>query len=135
MEKGSQKSGGKGNNALSQSLNRFKISLREGMRYRLELFSMELEEEKKKFINIITKTLIALFSLFMAFFFFNMSLFVIFWDFRVPLAVGLMVIYGLTTGLIGLSIRKKIVASSKPFTATIDELKRDQTWMKGLTNE
>ena len=64
-------------------------SLTEGVRYRGELFALELNEEKNSLISLLVLAMAALFSLFLSFLSLNILLLVLFWDSRAVLATFL----------------------------------------------
>lgn len=101
-------------------------SLTEGVRYRGELFALELTEEKNSLISLLVLAMAALFSLFLSFLCLNILLLVLFWDQRAILATVLMLIYLLMAAVIGLIIRHRIKHAPKPFDTTLEVLRKDQ---------
>ena len=121
MAQESGQSGGIGG-ALRQVLG----SLTEGVRYRGELFALELNEEKNSLISLLVLAMAALFSLFLSFLCLNILLLVLFRDQRAILATVLMLIYLLAAGVLGLIIRYRIKTAPKPFDTTLEVLRKDQ---------
>ena len=101
-------------------------SLTEGVRYRGELFALELNEEKNSLISLLVLAMAALFTLFLSFLSLNILLLVLFWDQRAMLAVVLMLVYLLAAGVLGLIIRHRIKNAPKPFDTTLEVLRKDQ---------
>jgi uncharacterized membrane protein YqjE len=101
-------------------------SLTEGVRYRGELFALELTEEKNSLISLLLLAMAALFSLFLSFLCLNILLLVLFWDQRAILATVLMLIYLLMAAVLGLIIRHRIKHAPKPFDTTLEVLRKDQ---------
>lgn len=101
-------------------------SLAEGVRYRGELFALELTEEKNSLISHLLLAMAALFSLFLSFLCLNILLLVLFWDSRTIIATVLMLVYLLVAGVLGLVIRHRIKTAPKPFDTTLEVLRKDQ---------
>ncbi len=104
-------------------------SLTEGVRYRGELFALELNEEKRSLIALLVLAMAALFSLFLSFLCLNILLLVVFRDSRAILATVLMLVYLLAAAGIGLVIRHRIKNAPKPFDTTLEVLRKDQETM------
>ena len=101
-------------------------SLAEGVRYRGELFALELNEEKNSLISLLLLAMAALFSLFLSVLCQNILLLVLFWDSRTIIATVLMLVYLLAAGVLGLVIRHRIKNAPKPFDTTLEVMRKDQ---------
>ena len=97
----------------------------EAVQHRLELFGIELNEEKLRLLGVLISAIVASLSMFVGFICLNILLAFLFWDQRVPLFVGLTLLY-LGGGIVlALVVRSKVVNGPPPFAATLEELQRD----------
>lgn len=98
---------------------------------RIELFSVELQEEKYRLIQIFIWISAALFSAMLAITFASLTLVYLFWDTaRLAVLGGLTVFYaGLLVMLIVL-LRRFIARQPLPFSATQQELQKDRACIR-----
>jgi uncharacterized membrane protein YqjE len=94
---------------------------------RLELFAVEIQEEKIRFAELIMLVcaLVAVASLALALL--TLTVVLVFWETgRVPALISLSVLY--TGGAIWLwrMVQARLHQDSKPFSATLEELKKDK---------
>ncbi|GEM_PF-1486360 len=102
-------------------------SFMEGVRYRIDLFELELEEVSERYGKLYVLLQIAFFAIFIAFLCLNVLILVLFWEQRIFVSLGLFIFY-LLIGLILIRyIRQTMKSAPPPFSATIEVLKQDQT--------
>ncbi|MGB3289216.1 MAG: phage holin family protein [Burkholderiaceae bacterium] len=113
--------------ALRQSVGDLACTLLSIVRTRLELFSLEASEQKANLIAILGMAFGALLFLTLAVLVFSITVALYFWptDQRY-MALGFLALLYAVLGL-GLfwSVRRKLLFSPMPFSATVDELRRD----------
>lgn len=120
--------------ALRQSVGDLACTLLSIVRTRLELFSLEASEQKSNLIAILGMAFGALLFLTLAALVFSIAVALYFWptDQRyVALAVLALIYAVLGLGLFW-AVRRKLLFSPMPFSATVDELRRDLALVERL---
>ena len=108
------------------ALRRLWGTLLEGLAQRLDLFSMELEEEKRRILTVIIVAMVAAFSAFMAFLCLNLVVILLSWDGNRVLVVILMAAFYLVlAGVAALWIRHHLRAAPPPFAGSLEEFRKD----------
>ncbi len=100
-------------------------------RERLELFSLELREEKLRFVQLFIWVAAAVFSAILAITFASLAVVYLFWETaRLAVLVTFAVLY--TGGFVGILLycRKTIAQQPRPFDATIAELTQDRACIR-----
>lgn len=96
-------------------------------RERLELFSLELREEKLRFVQLFIWVSAAIFSAILAITFGSLAIVYLFWETaRLAVLVTFAALYGAAFVGILLYCRKTIARQPRPFDATIAELQNDR---------
>ncbi len=120
--------------ALRQSVGDLACTLLSIVRTRLELFSLEASEQKSNLIAILGMAFGALLFLTLAALVFSIAVALYFWptDQRY-LALGCLALIYAVLG-VGLfwAVRRKLLFSAMPFSATVDELRRDLALVERL---
>ncbi len=113
--------------ALRQSVGDLACTLLSIVRTRIELFSLEASEQKSQLITLLGMAFGALLFLTLALLVFSIAVALYFWPTEQRyLALGLLaLIYGLVGAGLFLAIRRRLLYSPMPFSATVDELRRD----------
>lgn len=113
--------------ALRQSVGDLACTLLSIVRTRLELFSLEATEQKSQLLVILGMAFGALLFLTLAVLVFSLTLALFFWPTEHRyLALGLLTLfYAMVGGGMFWYVRHKLLFSPMPFSATIDELRRD----------
>jgi uncharacterized membrane protein YqjE len=102
-------------------------NLAEIARGRLELFALELQEEKHRLIQMIAWTMAALFSGMMAFILINVTLVYLFWESaRLTVLLSLTLFYTLMVCGISIRLVLYIKRQALPFAETIREFRKDK---------
>lgn len=93
---------------------------------RLELFTLELEEEKLRVIQTLIWISAGIFVAMMSLGFFSLTVVYLVGETARPIALGGMtVLYLLLLGTIVLGFRPHLARQSKPFAGTLNELRQD----------
>jgi uncharacterized membrane protein YqjE len=94
---------------------------------RLELVSIELQEEKFRLIRIFVWVSAAVFLGMMAIMFASLTLVYLFWDSaRILVLGGLTAFYAVALGVVIIAFRRFIARQPNPFSATLQELEEDR---------
>lgn len=97
-------------------------------RERLELFSLELREEKLRAVQLFVWVCAAVFSGIMAITFASLAIVYLFWETaRLAVLIAFAVVYAGGFAAILLYCRKLIARQPRPFDATIAELTQDRS--------
>ncbi len=101
------------------------------LRCRLELFAVELREEKDRVIRQLVRLAIALVFAGIGFAFLNVTLVVLApAEWRWAVLLGLGVAYLAVAGLLLVKLRDDLKQSSKPFSETLSELRKDRECLR-----
>jgi uncharacterized membrane protein YqjE len=112
--------------AIIDSVSRLAGTLIAILKTRLELISVEVEEESLRFFSYFLFALAAMFCLWMALLLGVLLLVVIYWDTqRVPILISLMFFFALSSATITLGIRGHYRGKPKLLAHTLKELSRD----------
>ena len=102
---------------------------------RLELATVELEEETLRFFSYFLFALVGMFCLCMAILLSVLLIVVAFWDtYRIAVLVSLIAAFGLGALLIGLGIRKNYRSRPKILSHTLSELGKDVERLHSVQN-
>lgn len=98
---------------------------------RLELFAVEVEEEKQRLVRLLVLAAVVVFLANTAFMALTAAVvFLASEGSRVAVLIGLSVFYMLLAGGAFLLLRKRLRDAPPPFHSTISELKKDREWLK-----
>jgi len=101
---------------------------------RLELFSVELEEQKARLVKVLVLAGAAVFLGNTALLAISVTIVVLAGEgSRVAVLIGLSVIYLLAALWAFMALRKELSSAPPPFQDTISELKKDGDWLKPRT--
>ena len=94
---------------------------------RIELISVELQEEKQRLIQLFIWISVAIFTGMMALAFASITLVFLFWDTARIAALGaITILYAGAAIAAVVALRRQIARQSKPFAATLQELRNDR---------
>ena len=94
---------------------------------RLELISVELQEEKQRLIQIFVWISAAIFTGMMAIAFASFTVVFLFWESaRIPALVGVTVLYSMAAIVIVFTFRRMLARQPRPFAGSLQELKNDR---------
>jgi uncharacterized membrane protein YqjE len=112
---------------LVQSLRALGDSALGAVQERLQLFSIELQEEKVRLIQLFIWISAAVLTGMLVITFASLTLVYLLWESARLVALGgLTLLYGSALVVIILLLRRQIARQSKPFAATLHELKEDR---------
>jgi uncharacterized membrane protein YqjE len=95
---------------------------------RIELVSVELQEEKFRLIKIFIWISAAIFTAVMAIMFASITVVYLLWDSaRLAALIGLTAVYAAAAAAIVVAFRGYIARQPKPFAATLQEIKSDRS--------
>ncbi len=98
---------------------------------RVELFSVELQEQKARLVKIMLLAAVAILLGHMAFLLLTAIILVVVGEeARGLVLIGLCVLYALAATGAFFALRKELRAPP-PFSGTLDQLKKDQEWLNG----
>jgi uncharacterized membrane protein YqjE len=109
----------------TRTASRIGSRLLDSLHHRLELFGIELTEEKERLLVALVGAIVAATSIFVGFLSLNALLAFLFWEQRVPLFAGLTLLYLGGGILLALVTKSRVVNGPAPFAATMEELQRD----------
>jgi len=98
---------------------------------RLELFSIDLQEEKFRLIQTFIWISVAIFTGMMAVMFASLTLVYLFWEnARLAVLGGLTTFYAVTMILIIVAFRRFVARQPRPFSATLQEINEDRACIR-----
>ena len=99
----------------------------QGIEYRIELLTLELQEDKRRLLALGALMLVALFCAFMAFLCVNVLVLILFWDtHRLAVAITMLGLYAAVAIALGTYALRRARSAPRPFTATLAELRKDR---------
>ena len=115
---------------ISASLRRLATRSLGVLTNRLELFLLELREEQGRILSLLLLAVaIGVLSL-LTLILISFALVVLFWNTaRMPVLLGMIGFYVLAAGLAAWRMNR-LLKSGNPFSATIEELKKDREWLE-----
>ncbi|OIQ98018.1 hypothetical protein GALL_199390 [mine drainage metagenome] len=117
---------------LVESLRSLGDGLIAAVQDRVELFSIEFQEEKLRFIRVLVWIAAAIFSGVMVMLFASMTLVYLFWESaRITVLVGLTAFYLAALFVTVVVLRRSFVGQPGPFAGTRRELGDDRTCIRG----
>jgi uncharacterized membrane protein YqjE len=112
---------------ILNSLRQFADGLLGSVYDRLELFSIELQEEKLRIFRILILINAAIFSAFLALIFISLVIVYLFWDTaRLGVLSGFAVFYSAAFAVVVVALKKFLASQPKPFEITRQELAADR---------
>jgi len=115
------------------SAGRISASLVEGIHLRLELFALEMGQERGRVIELVILCVVMALAAFLLLLAINVALLVVFWEsHRVQIAVGMVVFYALVLVVGLLLFRRRKNSHDAPFTAIHRVLNQDIEGLRDL---
>ena len=113
--------------AIAESVRRLSATLVSIVGTRLELASVELQEESLRLFSLLMVALGTLFCLFVSTLLAILLVLVLFWDtHRLPALLGMLAFFAVTTGALGLWVRNGYRQKPKLLGYTLAELAKDR---------
>lgn len=123
---GSHNSGG-----IFGSIRRFLISGNEFLASKLDLIGVELQEEKRRILELLALTAAALSFGLLGLTVLTLAVVSYFWEtYRTEALFGVGIVYLLLAGMFCFWVQRKATLSSRIFETTVEELKKDVDWVK-----
>ena len=98
---------------------------------RLELFAVEVQEQKDRLVRVLLLTALTVFLANLALVVLTAAIVVLAGpEARKPVLIGLTVLYVLGAILAGLALRRELKSAPPPFQDSVNELKKDIDWLK-----
>ena len=118
---------------LAGTVARLWAALIEGLELRVELFALELAEERQRLFEIVFSALATAVAVLLCALSLSVLLLVVFWDtHRVAVAVGMCFFYAGAAVVCGLLHRRRGRRLAPPFAASAAVLRRDQDALRDL---
>jgi uncharacterized membrane protein YqjE len=119
--------------AQSGPAGRVSASLIEGIHLRLELFALEVRQERDRIAELVVLCVVMALAAFLLLLSLHVALLVVFWEsHRVPIAVGMVAFYALVVLASLLMLRRRRRAHDEPFAASTQVLGADMEALRGL---
>ena len=119
---------------ILHSVRTFADNLLATVQDRIELVSVELQEEKLRLIKVFIWISAAIFSSVLALMFASITIVYLFWESaRLAALIGLTTLYAAATVVIIVAFKAYIARQPKPFAATIAEIKNDRACIQTET--
>jgi uncharacterized membrane protein YqjE len=120
--------------ALRHSVGELACTMLSIVRTRLELFSLEASEQKTQLVKVLGMAFGALLFLTLAVLVFSIAVALYFWptDQRYVAMGVLALVYFVIGVILAVGIWRKLVYETMPFSATLDELRRDLVLLERL---
>lgn len=119
--------------AQSGPAGRVSASLIEGIHLRLELFALEMRQERDRIVELVVLCVVMALAAFLLLLALHVALLVVFWEsHRVPIAVGMVAFYALVVLTSLLLLRRRRRAHDEPFAASTQVLDQDMEALRGL---
>ena len=122
-----------GSSDLSIALRRLSASLVEGLHLRLDLFGLELAEERRRVLQLIVSAVALSLALLMVFVCINAALLILFWDDHgISIVIAMGVFYAALAAVLGLVIVRRIRRGAEAFAGTREVLEKDHQTLREL---
>ncbi len=113
------------------SLRRLCASVLALLQNRIELFGVEIQEQKARLVRVLLLAAVTVFLGNTAILVLTATIVVLVGDeARTPVLVGLSAFYVLAAGIAGFLLRRELRSAPPPFEDTVSELKKDCEWLK-----
>lgn len=123
--------GAPGSSSLLGSLRGLADGVLRSAHDRVELFGLELQEEKLRLVQWVAWISAIVFLGMLATVFLSLALVIAFWDTaKVAVIVGLAAAYSALFAATVVAFRSYLKRQPKPFAATLQELRQDRSWVQ-----
>ena len=121
----------KGSGGILGSARRLLVSVTEFLATKLDLISLEFQEEKHQIVEFLCLAAAALLFGVLALLTFTATIIIFFWeDHKLAALVATTIIYFLLSLILFKAGQRKAKLASKLFETTVEELKKDIEWVK-----
>jgi uncharacterized membrane protein YqjE len=112
--------------AIAETVARLAATLLAMVRTRLELASVEMEEQSQRYLGYLLMSLLALFLFGVAIVLAALFVIILFWDtYRIAAVLGMAAVFAGAAGVIGMKVKSGFASQPPPLAATIGELRKD----------
>jgi uncharacterized membrane protein YqjE len=112
--------------AIAETLGRLAATLLAMVHTRLELASVEMEEQSQRYLGYLLLSLLALFLFGIAIVMAALFVVILFWDsHRIAAVLGVAAAFGLAAAAVGLKVRSGFASEAPLLSATLGELRKD----------
>lgn len=117
--------------AIAETAGRLAATLLAMVQTRMELASVEMEEQSRRYLGLVLMSLLALFLFGIAIMLVALFVIILFWDtHRVAAVLGMAAVFALAAAVIGLRVRAGFAAQPALLSATMAELQKDMDFLK-----
>jgi len=120
---------GTGGGGISASIRRILESASGFLITKVELLSIELQEEKRRVLEILILASLAILFAVLTLIVVSFTIVVLCWDNKVQVLIAMSVLYALVSFLLFMVLRRKASIGAKIFQTSVDELKKDSEWL------
>lgn len=112
---------------------RVSASLIEGIHLRLELFALEMSQERDRIVERVVLCVVLALAAFLLLLSLHLAVLVVFWEsHRVQVAVGMVAFYAFVVATSAFLLRRRSRGQGEPFTTTHHVLNQDMEALRGL---
>jgi uncharacterized membrane protein YqjE len=117
--------------ALAETVGRLAATLLAMIHTRLELASVEMEEQWQRYLGYLLMSLLALFLFGIAIVLAALFVVILFWDtYRIAAVLATAAAFALAAAVIGLKVRNGFASAPAPLSATLGELRKDIEFLR-----
>src|ERR1700682_4803253 len=117
--------------ALRETLGRLAATLVAMVHTRLELASVEMEEQSQRYLGYLLMSLLALFLFGIAIVLVALFVIILFWDtHRIAAVLGMAAVFGAAAAVIAMKVRSGFASQPALLSATLGELQKDIDFLK-----
>jgi uncharacterized membrane protein YqjE len=117
--------------AIADTVRRLAATLLAMVQTRLELASVEMEEQSQRYLGYVLMSLLALFLFGIAIVLVAVLVIILFWDsHRIEAVLGMAALFALSALAVGMKVRAGFAARPALLSATMGELQKDIDFLK-----
>jgi uncharacterized membrane protein YqjE len=117
--------------AIAETVGRLAATLLAMVQTRMELASVEMEEQSQRYLGYLLMSLLALFLFGIAIVLVALLVIILFWDtYRIAAVLGMAGVFALAAVVIGLKVRSGFASQPALLSATMAELQKDIEFLK-----
>jgi uncharacterized membrane protein YqjE len=117
--------------AIAETVGRLAATLLAMVHTRLELASVEMEEQSQRYLGYLLMALLALFLFGIALVLVALFVIILFWDsHRIAAVLGMAAVFGLAAVVLGMKVKRGFAQQAPLLSATLGELQKDIDFLK-----
>ena len=122
--------------AIAETVGRLAATLLAMVQTRMELASVEMEEQSQRYLGYLLMSLLALFLFGIAIVLVALFVIILFWDtYRIAAVLGMAGVFALAAVVIGMKVRSGFASQPALLSATMAELQKDIEFLKTARHE